>query len=79
MTEPTPTLLKLPKPSSWKRYMFGNRPGGTGIVYCPSEGRVPNRFVRWMMRLCFDCVWQFEEQKPTFTANPPGQKGDPND
>jgi hypothetical protein len=49
--------INLPKQSNWTCYMFGNRPGGNGIMYVPSEGRVPNRFVRWMMYLCFDCVW----------------------
>ena len=50
--------INLPKQSNWKCYMFGNRPDANfGIVYIPQEGRVPNRFVRWMMYLCFDCVW----------------------
>jgi hypothetical protein len=47
-----------PKQSNWTCYMFGNRPGANyGISYTPAEGRVPNFFVRWMMRICFDCVW----------------------
>ena len=50
-------LVKVPKESGWKCYLFGNRPGGNGIMYVPSEGRVPNRFVRFMMRICFDCMW----------------------
>jgi len=54
-------LLQLPKQSNWKCYMFGNRPGKNGIMYIPSEGRVPNRFVRWMMYLCFDCLWVDEK------------------
>ena len=49
--------LNIPKQSNWKCYLFGNRPGGNGIMYVPSEGRVPNRFVRFMMRICFDCLW----------------------
>ena len=49
--------VKVPKQSNWKCYMFGNRPGGSGIMYIPSEGQVPNRFVRFMMRICFDCLW----------------------
>jgi len=49
--------IKVPKQSNWKCYLFGNRPGGNGIMYVPSEGRVPNRFVRFMMRICFDCLW----------------------
>jgi len=50
-------FIHQPKYSNWKCYLFGNRPGGNGIMYVPSEGRVPNRFVRFMMRICFDCLW----------------------
>jgi hypothetical protein len=47
-----------PKQSNYKCYLFGNRPDvNTGIVYIPAEGRVPNCFVRFMMRICFDSVW----------------------
>ena len=50
--------ISQPKQSNWTCYMFGNRPDANfGIVYIPQEGRVPNRFVRWMMRICFDCLW----------------------
>jgi hypothetical protein len=51
------TAFNLPKQSNYTCYMFGNRPGGSGIVYTPVEGLVPNRFVRFMMRICFDCRW----------------------
>jgi len=54
-------LVKVPKESGWKCYLFGNRPGGNGIIYIPQEGRVPNRFVRFMMRICFDCLWVEEK------------------
>jgi hypothetical protein len=53
----TQTAFNLPKQSNYTCYMFGNRPGGSGMVYTPAEGQVPNRFVRFMMYLCFDCVW----------------------
>jgi hypothetical protein len=53
--------VETPKQSNWKCYLFGNRPGGNGIMYVPSEGRVPNRFVRFMMRICFDCMWVKEK------------------
>ena len=49
--------INIPKPSNYTCYMFGNRPGGMGMVYTPAEGQVPNRFVRFMMYLCFDCRW----------------------
>jgi len=50
-------FLSTPEQSEWQCYMFGNRPGGMGIVYRPAKGKVPNLFVRWMMRICFDCLW----------------------
>ncbi len=43
--------------SEWSCYMFGNTPGGYGLVYTPEKGKVPNRFVRWMMKICFACTW----------------------
>lgn len=49
--------IRTPPMSDWVCYMFGNRPGGFGIQYQPIEGRVPNAFVRFMMRVCFDCLW----------------------
>ena len=46
------------EPSEWKCYMFGNKPEvDVGIVYNPQKGREPNWFVRWMMKICFDCTW----------------------
>lgn len=54
--------LQLPEQSKWKCYLFGNRPGGMGMVYCPQKGEVPNRFVRFMMRICFDCYWEKEDE-----------------
>ncbi len=51
-------FIQQPKHSNWTCYMFGNRPDvNCGITYTPVEGRVPNRFVRFMMRICFDCLW----------------------
>jgi hypothetical protein len=49
--------ITQPKLSNWTCYLFGNRPGGSGIVYTPVEGLVPNRFVRFMMRICLGCTW----------------------
>ena len=60
---PTDSIkIHQPKPSNWTCYMFGNRPDANyGISYTPVEGKVPNRFVRWMMYLCFDCMWVEEK------------------
>jgi hypothetical protein len=46
----------------WQCYLFGNKPGGHGIVYFPSKGQVPNWFVRWMMKVCLGCTWVKKEQ-----------------
>jgi len=50
-------FITQPKLSNWTCYMFGNRPGGMGMCYTPVEGQVPNRFVRFMMRICLGCTW----------------------
>jgi hypothetical protein len=47
--------------SDWKCYMFGNRPGDDGLIYIPAKGQVPNRFVRFMMKICFNCLWVKED------------------
>ena len=61
MTEhKTDYKLQIPQileKSNWECYLLGNRPGGMGIVYYPQKGKVPNRFVRFMMTICFDCKW----------------------
>jgi hypothetical protein len=51
------------EPSEWQCYLFGNRPGGMGMVYRPNKGKEPNWFVRWMMKICFDCLWVKEMKK----------------
>jgi hypothetical protein len=43
--------------SDWKCYLFGNKPGGQGIIYTPAKDQVPKWFVRWMMKICLDCTW----------------------
>ena len=50
-------LHLTPEQSEWKCYMFGSRSGRAEIVYRPSKGKEPNWFVRWMMKICFDCLW----------------------
>ena len=50
-------FIEMPKNSNWTCYLFGNKPNGMGLVYVPREGQVPNWFVRWMMKICFDCTW----------------------
>ncbi len=50
-------MLQIPEQSEWTCYMFGNKPGGVGLIYTPRKGGETNWFVRWMMRICFDCMW----------------------
>ena len=47
----------FPELSEWSCYLFGNVPGGEGIVYIPKKGQVPNAFIRWMTKVCFACTW----------------------
>lgn len=51
----------FPERSEWACYLFGNRPGRQGVIYYPKKGCEPNWFVRWMMRICFDCLWVKEK------------------
>ena len=53
----------LPEHSGWVCYLFGSRPENNTISFSPPMGRVPNRFVRFMMRVCFDCLW-VDESNP---------------
>ncbi len=44
--------------SQWECYLFGNSPDrNDGILLQPAKGNVPNRFVRWMMKVCLGCTW----------------------
>ena len=57
--------LNVPEMSEWTCYLFGNRPDpNSGLAWRPAKGSVPNRFVRWMMRICFDCYWVRQEAQP---------------
>ncbi len=49
--------IKQPELSDWRCYLWGNTPGGSGIIYTPVKDSVPNIFVRWMMKICFACTW----------------------
>ena len=55
-TESPSLMINNPKLSNWTCYLFGGSPGD-GIAYTPVEGKVPNRFVRFMTRICFACTW----------------------
>jgi hypothetical protein len=53
----------VPEFSDWACYMFGNKPETNyGMKYIPRKGDEPNWFVRWMMKVCFDCKWVKEKK-----------------
>ena len=53
--------IKMPEQSKWKCYLFGCGLDGHGLIYHPIRGKEPNAFVRWMMKICFDCMWVKEK------------------
>tara|TARA_R110000822_G_C15073261_1_gene468840 strand:- start:55 stop:273 length:219 start_codon:yes stop_codon:yes gene_type:complete len=51
------TIAEQPELSGWKCHMYGSNPDGYGMVYYPTEGNVPNFFIRYMMKICLGCTW----------------------
>ena len=45
------------RPSGWTCCLFGSPAPDEGIAYYPLMGNVPNRFIRWMMKICLGCTW----------------------
>jgi hypothetical protein len=43
----------------WECLLFGSN----DFIYMPREGYEPSIFIRFMMRLCFDCKWVRKEKK----------------
>jgi hypothetical protein len=54
--------LEFPESSDWVCYLFGATES-MGIKYTPKKGAEPNAFVRWMMKICFDCKWVRKAKK----------------
>ena len=48
--------IQFQERSDWTCYMFGATESD-GIKWNPEKFREPNCFVRFMMRICFDCKW----------------------
>ncbi len=57
MDEHVKLTINTPEMSEWECYMFGNVPGGGGLIYHPTKGNVPNWFTRLIMKVCFACTW----------------------
>jgi hypothetical protein len=55
---PYPYTLNIPKPSNYTCYLFGGDAGFSSITWTPEEGKVPNAWVRFWMKVFFDCKWE---------------------
>jgi hypothetical protein len=49
--------ITQPKLSNWTCYMFGGDAGFSPMTWVPQEGKVPNVWVRFWMKVFFDCKW----------------------
>ena len=48
-------IFQQPKiDTEWRCYLWGS----TNVYYTPLKGAVPNRFIRWMMKICLGCRWE---------------------
>ena len=56
-TFPEPMFIQQPKLSNWICYLFGGNAGFSPITWTPHEGKVPNAWVRFWMKVFFDCNW----------------------
>lgn len=50
------TKLEIPKESNWDCRLFGHT--GNGLTWTPTEGQVPNRWIRFWMKVFLGCVWE---------------------
>jgi hypothetical protein len=50
--------IKQPEYSNWQCYMYGGKPESSyNTIYRPTVETLPNRFVRYMMKICLGCTW----------------------
>ena len=57
------TSVIMPIMSEWTCYLFGNKPGGDGLVWCPEKGCVPNFLARYFMAIFLGCHWVREKKQ----------------
>ena len=50
-------FIHQPKYSNYTCYLFGGNAGFSPITWIPEEGKVPNAWVRFWMKIFFDCKW----------------------
>jgi len=56
-TSPEPMVIHQPKQSNWTCYLFGGNASFSSITWTPEEGKVPNAWVRFWMKVFLDCNW----------------------
>jgi len=50
--------LQAPEGSGWQCYMYGSKPNGAyNMIYTPTKENLPNRFVRFMMKILLGSTW----------------------
>ena len=50
--------INTPEYSNWACYMYGSKKSDSyKTIYHPKKGQEPNRFVRYMMKICLGCTW----------------------
>ena len=52
-----PLTFHEPKYSNWTCYLFGGNASFSSITWTPEEGKVPNAWVRFWMKVFLDCNW----------------------
>jgi hypothetical protein len=50
-------FIHQPKQSNYTCYLFGGNTSFSSITWTPEEGKVPNAWVRFWMKVFFDCNW----------------------
>ena len=50
-------FIHQPKQSNYTCYLFGGNASFSSITWTPEEGKVPNAWVRFWMKVFLDCNW----------------------
>ncbi len=50
-------FINQPIQSNWTCYLFGGDASFSFLTWTPQEGKVPNAWVRFWMKVFLDCNW----------------------
>lgn len=50
-------FINQPNYSNWTCYLFGGDASFSSLTWTPQEGKVPNAWVRFWMKVFFDSKW----------------------